>query len=284
MNSREFYQRVNAVEDIIRENFKFIVVLLGGYIAAAEYGIISYPELPEGTWVIVTGGLAAVATGFIAAKKIDGLLPDPEGIFIVEFESSDDTGGSVWELSPDQFDAMEITNGSLFPWPGTSKQVYEVKEYRPEENVAVANWRESVAGSELAGDKRVPDVFASIEELRSEFEPEARKYRLLQRRIRKVTRKLDRRRLRDQEALLDEHTTPAFDDDGATVSGILREELPDELLPDSMKPDKWDRDGEIRETNGTDTAADSDEIEAVVEFDEIGEAIEPIDGNAGREN
>jgi hypothetical protein len=64
----------------------------------------------------------------------------------------------------------------------------------------------------------------------------------------------------------------------------VREELPDELLPDSMKPDKWDRDGEIRETNGTDTAADSDQIEAVVEFDEIGEAIEPIDGNAGREN
>lgn len=273
MDSRDFYRKTNAVEAIIRENFRFIVVVIAGYIAAVELGYLSYPVLPDGTGVIITGVVVAGIAGFLAAQKIDDLLPTPDGIFIVEFEASDDTGGRVWELSEDQFNAMEVENGSLFGWPGTAAQVYEVKEYRPKENVAVANWRESVAGSQLAGDKRVPDVFASIEELRTEFEPEARKYRLLQRRIRKVTRKLDRRRLEDQEKLLDEHTTPSFDDDGATVSGILRDELPDELLPDSMKPEKWDRDGDTTEANGTEPAG---EIEGIVEFDPVDEAIEPL--------
>jgi len=60
-----------------------------------------------------------------------------------------------------------------------------------EDNVAVANWRESVAGSELAGEVQVVDAMDQIAELRDEFEPEARKSRHLQRRIRSIVRKLD---------------------------------------------------------------------------------------------
>jgi len=50
--------------------------------------------------------------------------------------------------------------------------------YRPEENVAVANWRESIAGSQLAGDCLVADAIDHIEEIRR-----------LQRRIRSIIRK-----------------------------------------------------------------------------------------------
>lgn len=276
MDSREFYDKTNFAESVIRENFKFIVVVVAGWIAAVELGYLEYPEIPAGSGVIATGAVVAGIAGYVAAQQIDNQLPDPDGIFIFAFRSSEDTGGEVWELSEDQFRAMDVQDGSLFQWP-TSSRVYEVKSYDPKTNTAVANWRESVAGSELSGDKRVPDVFASIEELRTEFEPEARKYRLLQRRIRKVTRKLDRRRLQDQEKLLDEHTTPAFDDEGATVSGILSEELPEELLPDSMKPDEWDRDGQSGADSEPATNGESDEIEGIVEFDDIeGEAITPV--------
>jgi len=65
-------------------------------------------------------------------------------------------------------------SGTLFEWP-TAKRVYEVKEYRPEENVAVANWRESIAGSQLAGDCLVADAIDHIEEIRTVLEPEAQK-------------------------------------------------------------------------------------------------------------
>jgi len=87
------------------------------------------------------------------------------------------------------------------------KRVYEVKEYRPEENVAVANWRESIAGSQLAGDCLVADAIDHIEEIRTELEPEAQKSRRLQRRIRSIIRKLDRRRMTSQrDSRSNDHT------------------------------------------------------------------------------
>jgi len=98
---------------------------------------------------------------------------------------------------------MEVHSGTLFEWP-TAKRVYEVKEYRPEENVAVANWRESIAGSQLAGDCLVADAIDHIEEIRTVLEPEAQKSRRLQRRIRSIIRKLDRRRMEDQQEILDQ--------------------------------------------------------------------------------
>jgi len=153
--------------------------------------------------------------------------PTRTEFFLIAFQASDDTGGAIWEITEDQFDAMEVHSGTLFEWP-TAKRVYEVKEYRPEENVAVANWRESIAGSQLAGDCLVADAIDHIEEIRTVLEPEAQKSRRLrlQRRIRSIIRKLDRRRMEDQQEILDPTTTPSFGKSGATVSEVVAEESP----------------------------------------------------------
>ena len=212
-------------------------ILAGGlvllFIAGAESGRYPYPWEINGAGVVVTAGVAVAIGGYIAGGYVANLLPDDEGIYLVAFDASDDTGGSVYELSEDQFENMDVHAGSLFEWP-VAKRVYEAREYRPEENVAVANWRESIAGSQLAGDALVADAMDQIAELRDEFEPEARKSRHLQRRIRSIVRKLDRRRLLDQQEIIDPTTTPAFDRDDATVSQVVAEEIPDELLPESM--------------------------------------------------
>jgi len=118
-----------------------------------------------------------------------------------------------------------FTQARCFEWP-TAKRVYEVKEYRPEENVAVANWRESIAGSQLAGDCLVADAIDHIEEIRTVLEPEAQKSRRLQRRIRSIIRKLDRRRMEDQQEILDPTTTPSFGKSGATVSEVVGRRSP----------------------------------------------------------
>ena len=222
-----------SLEEWIRENSRNLFILGAGYVAAADFGYVTPVWEMPGSGVVATAGVVALAIGYVAAGRLDDLFPDEEGIYLVAFESSDDTGGAIFELSEDQFEAMEVVYGALFEWP-VAKRVYEVKEYRPEENVAVGNWRESVAGSQLAGDAQVVDAMDQIAELRDEFEPEARKSRHLQRRIRSIVRKLDRRRLLDQQEIIDPTTTPAFDRDDATVSQVVAEEIPDELLPDSM--------------------------------------------------
>ena len=244
-------------------------ILAGGlvllFIGGAERGVYPYPWEIDGAGVAVTAAVAIAIGGYAAGGYVVDLLPDEEGIHLVAFDSSDDAGGAVYELSEDQFADMDVYAGSLFEWP-VSKRVYEVREYRPDDNVAVANWRESVAGSELAGDVQVVDALEAIGELRDEFEPEARKARRLQRRLRSIVRKLDRRRLKDQEAILDPSLTPSFDDEGATVSAVLDEELPDDLKPESMKGDDIDT-----ERNGHDDTIGFellDETEALEATDE----------------
>ena len=218
--------------DWIQENQRWIAIGALSWIAAAEFGYTIYPWEIDGIGVAATAGVVALIAGYGAAGKINDLLPDPEGIYIVAFEASDDTGGRVYEISEDQFDAMEVHGGSLFEWP-VAKRVYECKEYRPSENVAVGNWRESVAGSQLAGDCKVADAMVAIEELREEFEPEAQRSRYLQRRLKSIARKVDRQRLKDQEEILDPTVTPEFNADArATVTEIVEESIPEELRPD----------------------------------------------------
>lgn len=249
-----------SLSEQLKERWYLIGAGILAWVAAGQQGLVTPPGEIEGLGVVVTGGVFALVAGYLAAGKVEDLLPDPEGIFIVAFDSSDETGGEVWEVSEDQFDAMEVVEGTLFEWP-VSKRVYEAREYRPEENIAVANWRESVAGSQIAGDVRIVDALSQISELRNEFEPEARKSRRLKRRIRSIVRKLDRRRLEDQQAIIDPTTTPQFDDgEEATVSQVVKEELPEDLQPDSMKDtEPGETPGQEPETVGFDLLDEPDQ-------------------------
>ena len=249
-----------SIVESLRENARLGVVGALGYIAAADFGYVTPVWDMPGFGAVATAGVVALVAGYFAAGKVEGLLPDQEGIYIVAFESSDDTGGQVWEISEDQFDAMHVAHGSLFEWP-TAKRVYECKEYRPEENVAVGNWRESVAGSQLAGDALLPDALEQISELRDEFEPEAQRARYLKRRLRSIARTIDRRRLRDQQDLLDKTTNPSFGEERASVSQIVADEIPAHLQPESMKNGDAEADSESAgETVGFELLDDSEPL------------------------
>jgi hypothetical protein len=223
----------------LKSNFRTVAGIGLLYVGYVEFTGASYPSVPEGSGVAAVGAVAVAIAGYAASGKIQSLLPEEEGIYLVAFKSSEEAGGEIWEITEDQFTDMEVVAGTLFQWSGTPKRVYEVRDYRPEDNVAVANWRESVAASELAGDTQVVDAMEEIKELRAVFEPESQKFRLLKRRLRGVARKLDRRRAEDQQTILDANLTPGFDDEKqATVSDIINEELPEELRPESMGADE----------------------------------------------
>jgi len=232
----------------VKDNFRTLAGLGVLYVAYVEFGSGSYPDVPGGSGLAVAAAVAVAIAGYIAAQQIDGLLPDEEGVYLVAFDASDEAGGSVWELTEDQFGNMDVHAGSLFHWP-TSKRVYEVREYLPEQNKAVANWRESVAGSQLAGHVTVLDALAAIKELREEFEPAAERQRHTKRHLSSLARRMDRRRDRDQQAILEGHMTPEFGgEDSAGVTDLLQDQMPDHLLPESVKAG----DGEAQLGHGDD--------------------------------
>lgn len=190
----------------------------------------SVPFVSDTHAALLQYGLGGSLAGWIAAGKIADLLPDPDGIFLISFRA-DEPGGEIWEVSEDVFADLKVVGGSLYQWEESPKRVYEVRDYHPEENVAVANWRESAPASRLAEPPTVEDAMAAIRELREDLEPDVAKARELQRRIRGIVRRLDRERAEAQRSILDDHVAPDLGD-STTISDVIDDSLPDDLHPE----------------------------------------------------
>jgi hypothetical protein len=240
---------VGTVREIIGNN------RLAAYLAAVALAILyatgNLPDVGLPSWwpivLVAVGG--AAAAGRYAAKRIDDLLPDPEGILIVELDTTETGGGAIYELSDEAFEKMRVMGGDLFQWDESSRRVYEVREYDQERNVARANWRESKPGSVFAGKRSAEDAIAAVAELREDYEEDARKAKALRRRVRGVVRQLDKDRARAQTELLDDRTTPDLGD-SRPVSEVIEDAMPDDIdLP--TEPEA--------KTNGHAEAPDDDE-------------------------
>lgn len=230
---------MSKLSDIINDNFTVILLLIGAGALSVQQGYVELPnvESPESTGVILLAVFAVGIGGYIAAGKIENLLPDPRRVYLIALGEAGEPGGEVWELTPDMFEAMNTVEGELLKWP-VGAEVYEVSRYNEETNTAVASYRGELAESSVRGGHDLDEVLDLIQELRQEYAPAHRRLHRLRRKIRSVTRTLDRRRLKDANAMLDPTVTPEFNDEEATVSAVLKDELPPDLLPEDMKDDQ----------------------------------------------
>ncbi|WP_436934991.1 hypothetical protein [Halovenus marina] len=213
---------------------------------------------PLAAAVVIAAGIAA----YFGADKVAELIPEEDGILLVAFRADDDGGGEIWELQDDTFADME-TDGTLFEWTESSRRVYEVRNYDPEENTAIANWRETAPGSTLAQERTVEDVFTAIRELREDLEPSAAEARELRRRIRGIVRRLDEERTKARARQLDEQTLDKGLD-ATTISEVIDEQIPDDLHPDAGRGSDDEPKADAPRENGH---ADDHEIDIEVNDD-----------------
>jgi len=265
---------IGKIIDAISDNLKFLTLTgLAAFLWIDQGGgeIPAIPDLPEWSNLVVIGLLLIGLAGYIVGGKIDDLLPEERGVFLICMESDDDSGGEVWELSEDQFAEMNVVEGTLMPWASSAQEVYEVRRYNKPNNTAVANWRESVAGSELARQSDVSDAMDAIAELRSTFEKEAQRGKFIRRRLGSILRVLDRRRAEDQAAALEGHIAPSIGDE--TIGDVIEDQLPEELQPDHLQGDEA---RDLADDNGELDAGD----EMMIEFDALDDPLgtpEPAD-------
>lgn len=218
---------------------------------------------PLGAGIIVS----AAAAAYVGADKVAELIPEEEGIWLISFTTTDGKGGEIWEIHEDDWEDMTV-DGTLYEWAESPRRLYECRSYDPEENHAVANWRESEPGSKLASEESVEDALAAIRELRQDLEPEAAKAREMRRRIRGITRQLDRQRAQELNTAIDEATVDA-DMNDATITNILDEALPDDLHPHAGG-------GSDGPSENGDRADDHWRNEPMVEIDEIDFENDPL--------
>ncbi|MFC7057236.1 hypothetical protein [Halovenus salina] len=218
---------LDSVRQTADENSQIIIGFLGVVALLSLTGIISlsvpawWPLVP---WMIAAAAVTAVGAGIYIWK----LVPEEEGILLVSLRA-DEPGGEIWELSEDEFEAMD-TVGELNQWDNSPRRVYEVRDYLDDANQARANWREAKPASAILSERTPSDAMEQVAELREVYEPEAAKARRLRRRIRGIVRRLDRERTEARDRQLDE-ATGLEDIDAPTIDEILKKELPEDLHP-----------------------------------------------------
>ena len=197
-------------------------------------GVINPDAFDVPVWwrLVVTGAFLVAVAGWVAAGKINDLLPEDHGTYLVELDDTRLGGGAIYELNDEQWSDLTVA-GSLNQWEESTKDVYECREYDPELNRAVGNWRESKPSSAIMAEKTVEDALAAVKELRRVYEVEAAEAKALKRQIRGVARTLDKERAKAQDQLLDEHVAPSVGD-SPTISDVLEDQLPDDYHPDAM--------------------------------------------------
>jgi hypothetical protein len=220
--------RIDGLREFAEENsrpliFGALAVALAQWAGIINLGLPSWWPLP------VLAFLSAAAAAYVGADKVADLIPEEDGILLVSYTVDDGTGGQIWELSEDTWADMSV-DGTLFEWSQSYRRIYECRQYDPDANHAVANWRESRPASDFAEERSVDDALAAVRELREDLEPEAAKAREMRRRIRGITRQLDRQRAQELNTAIDEATVDR-DMTDATISGILDDALPDDLHP-----------------------------------------------------
>jgi hypothetical protein len=226
---RRALDALETVRRVADEHSRIIIGTIAIAFLASFFGIIN-PSIPDWWPLIIWGVVAAVGTAFVASIYLYALIPDKEGILLVSLRGDDD-GGEIWELYEDEFEELEV-DGTLYEWSESPRRVYEVRDYEPEENAAVANWREAEPASAILEKRTADDAIEFISELREVYEPEAARARRLQRRIRGITRRLDRERTRANLEQMDRETG-LEDIDSPAISDILDEEIPDDLHPEA---------------------------------------------------
>jgi hypothetical protein len=263
---RRALDTLESIQQTADEHSQIIIGTLALAFLGTFAGVFN-PSVPA-WWPLIPWMLAAAGvTAFVAGLYIYALIPDKDGILLVRLRADHPNGRGIWELYEDEFQEMTV-DGQLAEWSESARRVYEVRDYDPEENHAIANWREAEPASAIL-DKRTPeDAIEQIAELRQVYEPEAARARRLQRRIRGIVRRLDRERTEARARQLDEATgLEAID--APSIAEILDEELPEDIHPEAGGDDLANVD---ESTNGHAEPdrfeLEQDEYEALLDEDE----------------
>jgi hypothetical protein len=255
--------RVNGVREWLDNNRRPVYLTALALLVLWWTG--NLPDLPAWWPIVLLAVVAAAGAGYVAAQRILDLLPEKNGYLLIAYEDE-----QVHRLSPDTYANMTV-NGTLYQWSETKVPVYEAVTYRPEQNHALANWKESFPDSEVASEATPSDAIAHVEEYREQFEPELAEARHLKRSVRSLVRKLDKERAESQAAIVDESIAPAMDSD-TPVTEMLREELPDDLHPRSglhnasNEPDAdTDTDADVEDEPERPAVGDADAWDAIGE-------------------
>ena len=275
---------LETVTEAVSDNLRTLLVVGAGYGVAVHQGyaaVPGVPQLPEWWQLPVAVVVSASFVGWVIGGKIPQLLPDPNGHFVVAQEGGDEQGGEIWELNNQAWEEMNVVDGTLFPWTGSSESAHEVRIYNPNTNTSVANWRGTKVASELLAEPTVEEAMSNIRELRDEYERAAREGDYIKRNLGGILRKVDKQRAKDYNAALQQKVAPSLHE-GDSYEELIDQSLPEELVPDHMTNDPSEKEDPFEEEGSDMDFAVLEDGEAIDPMPDYDEAPAATDGGTER--
>lgn len=203
------------------------------YAAAIVTGYVDAPDVPDWWPILAALVVAGGAVGILVGDKIGNLWPDQFDNLLVAQDAGREDGGAIFELNDAALDEMGLKKAdSLFEWDwGT----LECRNYNPDENVAVGNWKGTKTGSELSKPVTREQVMKDVTRLREQHEEDARFGEAVRKSIPALLRKLDKQRAQTLNAALEGRVTP--DLGAGSIDDMIRDFLPDRVVPNYLMRD-----------------------------------------------
>lgn len=161
---RERRSAPELLYEFVRTRFLSIV---GVVIALTGLAILVGVDLSIPRWVRLVG-IAAILlapAGYMTGDTITSMLPDPEGVVLVDVDARK-MDGAVWWLPLDDWHDLEVTDGELNQVGPT---LYFGKEIDIEDMTAKGTWRGSMSDRELLRG------LTKVYECRGQLEDDAKK-------------------------------------------------------------------------------------------------------------
>lgn len=217
--------------DLVRENFKTLLGIGAGVWLLSRVGVISLPNLGIPLWARVVGtfGVLAAGGGVVLAKLyFDDQEPDWSRI--VEVNIDDPHTPRISKVTDAVLADLTVVGGRLRSPQGSSIYVCRWWNRDAEDPVAHCTWRDLPDDAELLGVK--PSAIEDeIVALRDTYEDTHGRHKWVLDHLWMVIRRLDFRRSKRQNAVLEDHTAPSMEDE--TISEAVGDIIPDELQPDT---------------------------------------------------
>lgn len=212
-------------------------------LSAVAGGIVLVTDttLPSWSPFVAIVAIAALIGGYWAAGRIEDLIPEERGIFLISLPAKGTEGFGIYELNTPAWEDLDVEgNGSLKEIPEAIESVYFCRAYDRGENVAEATYLAEATTAELRSYEGA--IAYAVDQLSRESDM----FWTLRASFRQIVRQVSQSIAREQIAISEEVSLPQGGLIEERMSKILDDYEDDPLSVEQDTPPWMDDNGDGR--------------------------------------
>ncbi|WP_323192877.1 hypothetical protein [Halostella sp. PRR32] len=254
---------------LFRDHFLVFLVIIVGYLVLAWVGWLPAVDPSVPSWILFPAIFSALAVlgGYFAGRDI---FPEaePEWCWVVEFNNDDPATPRISKVTNPVVQDMFVVGGKSLHSPQGRSNLYVCRFFNgsAENPVAHVTWKDIPSDADLLGTKPSA-IEAELASLRDSYESTHGLYKWVTDHLYMVIRRLDFRKSKSQNAVLEGSLSHAPGEDDSiddVIDDVLPERIKRQVGHGADDPDRVDRvEKDADDGRGVDDDQEGDDGEAL---------------------